>query len=638
MFTHTRSRHYKHCALVIAGLFLAVLLHANKRPNILWITIEDTSPHFIGCYGNAHAKTPAIDSLASKGMRFNRAFATGAVCSSSRSTIITGVYTEQLGTGHHRSRYSIPAEIKGFPAYLRDAGYYTTNNSKTDYNIENEKDFSQLAWNENGNNAGWKNRKEGQAFFSVFNFMESHQSRTMTNPWSWYEKNVLNELDDQSIVNDSSFEMPPFYLDSPEMRRNVSRVYNSLSLTDKRINVLLQELENDGLAENTIIFFYADHGQGIPYGKCNPIAFGYRVPFIVYVPEAYRYLLPQEPGSTTNELISFIDLAPTILSLAGASIPKYMPGRIFMGAEKQAQPEHVFASRNRIDESADLARSISDGNYIYTRVFMPHLPVLKYQKYADVSDIVKQIRADYSEGVLNNSQKNPLEARPLEYLFNIENDPWELNNLANKKEYKHIKNKMREALENQLFSNGDIHFLPESIMLERTKNSNSYDIRFNQQLNPINDLYNAASLVGMADEHVNLIKLMKHPDEAVRYWAALGLKVANNSKLKEKQLLKLLKTETSEPALIELATLSYLRYKNPKAYIILEQAAMSDNLAISTQALQSIIYMGNPASDFVDIAKNVLEINKQRKGNLKYETDCSAEMLLYLYANQKLEY
>ncbi|MDO6604996.1 sulfatase-like hydrolase/transferase [Arenibacter palladensis] len=222
-------------SVFIGSWILSQVGLAQEKPNILWITIEDTSPQFIGCYGNEDASTPVIDQLAQEGVRFTNAFSTGTVCSPSRSTIITGVRTFEMGTGHHRSNYAIPSFIHGFPYYMKKEGYYVTNNSKTDYNVGNIKDFTNEAWNESSDKAGWWNRKPGQPFFAVFNFNESHQSRTMSMSYDWYVENVWNHLSEEDRILDNAFEMPPFYNDTPEMRKQFARVYNSIKLTDNRI-------------------------------------------------------------------------------------------------------------------------------------------------------------------------------------------------------------------------------------------------------------------------------------------------------------------------------------------------------------------------------------------------------------------
>src|SRR5690606_21580167 len=289
-----------------AGSLLTLLFFSTftygQKPNILWITIEDTSPQFVGSYGNKSASTPVMDQLARKGVRFTDAFSTGTVCSPSRFTIITGVRTYAAGTGHHRSQFPVPDFVKGFPFYLQKEGYYVTNNSKTDYNLQNEKAFIEETWHENSNQAGWWNRKPGQPLFAIFNFNDSHQSRTMTHAYSWYEEEVLGNLPTSEQIGENDFEMPPFYRDSPEMRKQVARVYNSLKLTDNKIGQLLDRLKQDGLMDDTIIFFFGDHGEGIPRGKTNGINLGYRVPFVVWFPPKYKHLSPWGTGTVSQEL------------------------------------------------------------------------------------------------------------------------------------------------------------------------------------------------------------------------------------------------------------------------------------------------------------------------------------------------
>ncbi len=197
---------------------LSIYVFSQPKPNILWVTIEDTSPQFIGCYGNKNASTPVIDKLAEDGVRFTNAFSTGTVCSPSRTAIITGVKTYKTGTGNHRSKYPVPGFIKGFPFYLQQLGYYTTNNVKTDYNVAGEKEFILEAWSESSAKAGWWDRQPGQPFFAVFNYNDSHQSRTMTETYKWYLENVFRQLNLEEQIGDNDFEMPPFYRDSPEMR------------------------------------------------------------------------------------------------------------------------------------------------------------------------------------------------------------------------------------------------------------------------------------------------------------------------------------------------------------------------------------------------------------------------------------
>jgi arylsulfatase A-like enzyme len=432
---------------MLKPLFLILIVVVNvsfaqQKPNILWITIEDTSPQFIGCYGNSNARTPVIDKLAEEGIRFTNAFSTGTVCSPSRTAIITGVKTYKTGTGNHRSKYQVPAFIKGFPYYLQQLGYYTTNNAKTDYNVAGEKEFIAEAWNESSGKAGWWNRKPGQPFFAVFNYNESHQSRTMTETYDWYVENVYNQLLPNERIGDNDFEMPPFYLDSPEMRKQFARVYNSIKLTDNKIGELLARLEKDKLKDSTIIFFYADHGEGMPRGKTNGINYGYRVPFIMWFPEIYKHLSPwKKAGVVTDELIDFTDLAPTLISLAGGEIPKHLEGRPMLGKKRSKPVEYLFLSSDRSDNGIDMVRTVTDGRFVYSRNFLPFINEARYIRYMEIGEIKQQMRKDLAENKLNPLQKSLFEPRPAEFLFDIENDLWETKNLAGDPKYRTVHEK-----------------------------------------------------------------------------------------------------------------------------------------------------------------------------------------------------
>jgi arylsulfatase A-like enzyme len=393
---------------------------APPKPNILWITIEDTSPQFLGCYGNSNASTPVIDRLADQGVRFTNAFSTGTVCSPSRTAIITGVKVYETGTGNHRSKYPVPDFIKGFPYYLQQQGYYTSNNAKTDYNVREDQDFIKEAWNESSNKAGWWNRQPGQPFFAVFNYNESHQSRTMTMTYEWYLENVLDHLSTEERIGENDFELPPFYRDSPEMRKQFARVYNSIKLTDNRIGELLGRLQSDNLKDSTIIFFYADHGEGMPRGKTNGINYGYRVPFVIWFPEMYKHLSPWgTEGVVTDELVDFADLAPTLISLAGGEIPAHISGRPYLGQQRTEPVEHLNLSSDRSDNGIDMVRTVTDGKYVYSRNYLPFIYEARYIRYMEIGEIKQQMRNDMAAGNLDPLQESLFEDRRLNFFLTL---------------------------------------------------------------------------------------------------------------------------------------------------------------------------------------------------------------------------
>jgi arylsulfatase A-like enzyme len=522
--------------LAIPSMFLQCKQQEElPKTNILWVTIEDTSPQFIGCYGNDVARTPVIDKMAEEGVRFTNAFSTGTVCSPSRTAIITGVKTYKTGTGNHRSKYPVPEFIKGFPYYLQQQGYYTTNNVKTDYNVAGEKAFIAEAWNESSNQAGWWNRQPGQPFFAVFNYNESHQSRTMTETYDWYLKNVLEQLSQEERIGENEFEMPPFYRDSPEMRKQFARVYNSIKLTDNRIGELLARLEKDNLKDSTIIFFYADHGEGMPRGKTNGINYGYRVPFIVWFPEMYKHLSPWGTGgAVSSELIDFTDLAPTLISLAGGEIPEHMKGRPFLGKKRSEPAETLHLSSDRSDNGIDMVRTVTDGRFVYSRNFMPYIYEARYIRYMEIGEIKQQMRKDLAENTLNPLQKSLFEPRPAEFLFDIENDLWETKNLAGAPEFQPVLEKMRELLKAEVMKSRDVMFLPEYEIGLLSDSTNAYEFRLAPEKYSLEKIYEAASLAGFRGKEVaeQQIELLSYENPVIRYWAILGLRSQNPEILK----------------------------------------------------------------------------------------------------------
>ncbi len=594
-------------------LFLLLLISATsafaqQKPNILWVTIEDTSPQFIGCYGNLDARTPVIDKLAEEGVRFTNAFSTGTVCSPSRTAIITGVKTYKTGTGNHRSKYPVPAFMKGFPYYLQQAGYYTTNNLKTDYNVANEKDFIAEAWNESSGKAGWWDRKPGQPFFAVFNFNESHQSRTMTETYEWYVKNVFDELLPEEQIGDKDFEMPPFYRDSPEMRKQFARVYNSIKLTDKRIGELLARLEKDNLKDSTIIFFYADHGEGMPRGKTNGINYGYRVPFVIWFPEMYKHLSPWgTAGIVSDELIDFTDLAPSIISLAGGKIPNHMEGRPILGKKRATPIDYLHLSSDRSDNGIDMVRTVTDGKYVYSRNYMPFIPEARYIRYMEIGEIKQQMRKDFAEEKLNPLQKSLFEDRPSEFLFNIENDLWETRNLAAELEFKGVLDKMRDLLKEEILKSRDVMFLPEYEVGLLSKTTTANEFRLNEDQFPIEEIYKAASLAGFKGKDVTSkqIEMLSNSNKIIRYWAILGLRSQSLDDLKivSKEIEKAM-NDDYPPVAVTASAILFELSGSKTAEENLKKLCADENLQVSLMAINYLLYSKNKET-FVETIRTV---------------------------------
>lgn len=644
--------------LIWITLFTSCICFSQERPNILWLTFEDTSPQFIGCYGNADADTPVMDKMAREGVRFSKAFSKGTVCSPSRSAIITGVPTYKMGTGNHRSNYPIPDFIKGFPEYLKNAGYYVTNNSKTDYNVANMKEFISDTWNESSNKAGWWNRDSGQPFFSVFNFADSHQSRTMTMSYEWYEKHVLaylkpddnfndntnkeitkkvdvnvplkrdfSGLNRKKIISDSSFTMPPIYRDSDSMRKQMARVYNSIKLTDMKMGEILQRLEDEGLLKNTVVFIFSDHGEGIPRGKTNGIGLGYRIPFIMWFPDKYKDLSPWGTGGVvSDEIIDFEDLAPTLLSMTGVNIPKYMKGRPFLGPDRKQPKKFTYLSADRADNGLDLVRTITDGRYIYSRNFMPFLPELKYIRYMEVGAITQQMREDYKNGKLNQVQSAMFKKRPDEVLYDLKSDPWETQNLIGNPKYKDLVMKMRDRLRSKVLSDRDVHFIPEYELGKMSDTITPYEFRLNEDLYPIERIFEIANLIGKSDNSTQkqLFKSLKSPNKFVRYWASLGL-FAMKENLDSSALtsLKMKLKDSYPPVQINLAALLYSLNHDQVAESILKKYILSTDENLALSAINYTLYFQN-RSAFLD------EIKMVHDSKIGYKVKAGADIFLSL--------
>ncbi|MEI6275302.1 MAG: sulfatase [Prolixibacteraceae bacterium] len=588
--------------------------HAAGHPNILWITIEDTSPQFIGCYGNKDAHTPVIDQLAGEGVRFTNAFSTGTVCSPSRTCIITGVKTYKSGTGNHRSNYAIPEFIKGFPFYLQKEGYHTSNNSKTDYNVAKSDQFIKEAWNESSEKAGWENRKPGQPFFAVYNFMDSHQSRTMTETYSWYQKNVLEKLQGNEQIGDNAFEMPPFYPNSPGMRKQFARVYNSIKLTDNKIGALLARLKKDDLKDSTIIFFFSDHGEGIPRGKTNGINLGYRVPFVIWFPEIYKHLSPWGTGGVvTNELIDFEDLAPTLVSLAGGKVPEHMSGRKLLGNDRSNPADHLVLSSDRSDNGIDLVRSVTNGKYMYSRNFMPFMPEARYIRYMEISEIKQEMRRDLAGNKLNPLQKSLFQDRPAEFLFDIENDTWETQNLVMDPDYKSVLKKMRGQLEKEILQSRDVLLLPEYEIGLIPETTTPYEFRLNDKNYAIAEVYKAANLSGFRGKEIatKQIKLLSAPNKIVRYWAILGLRSQNTDDLNPymNQIIQAM-NDTYPPVAVTASAIAFREFKNELAAENLKQYVSGDNQELALMAINHLLYVDNK-QPFIQTIQAVRKMNER---------------------------
>ncbi len=490
----------------------------KDRPNILWITCEDINPR-LGCYDDTYAITPNLDELAARGVRYTKAFAIAPVCAPSRSCLITGVYATSLGSQHLRSSVHLPPEIKCFPEYLRAAGYYCSNNYKEDYNFA-----APDAWNESSPQAHWRKRAPGQPFFSVFNFTSTHQGQINGSDEEFFAK-YRSKLERHERHDPAGITLPPYYPDTPFVRNIWARYYDLITFMDKQVGDLLGQLEADGLADNTIVFFFADHGLGLPRFKRTLYDSGLHVPLLVRFPDRYGHLAPARAGRSTDRLVSFVDFAPTVLRVVGLPVPGYMQGSAFLGPRPGRAREYVFGAASRVDEVYEMSRSVRDKRYKYIRNYMPHLPYIQPSEYPDRAEIMQELRRVAAGGGLTNPQEFWwLPAKPVEELYDTQSDPHEINNLADAPKHNRTLRHLRKVLEQWMIETRDTGLLPEAEMHIRCAESTPYEMAKKPGGYPIQRILAAADLVGKGPAKLpELIELLTDRDGAVRYWAALGL-------------------------------------------------------------------------------------------------------------------
>ena len=493
----------------------------SSPPNILWITVEDISPN-LGCYGDPLAHTPTLDALASKGFLYNNAIANAPVCAPARNAIITGMYPSSLGTLHMRSFSSsmkstgrIPKEVKLYPEILRNAGYYCTNNSKEDYNF----DLKREIWDESSKTAHWKNRPDKDTpFFSVFNLILTHES--CINDKEKHER-LTQELPQHLRTDPAKIVVPPYYPDTSETRTLLARHYDNIATMDTVVKKILDELKAAGESENTIVFFYSDHGTGLPRHKRWLFDTGVKVPFIVYIPQQFKELYPAQPGSEVNQLISFIDLAPTVIELVGAEIPKTMQGQAFLGENQKPEREYVYLARGRMDERYDIQRGVRSKQYKYLRYYEPKKPFIQYMNTPEGGPMMTELRKAEKAGLLKpEGQQLIATTKPIESLFYLQSDPMEFNDLANDPNMKEVLTQLRSVHDQWMKKVLDVGLIPEAIMRNwEDKNDQSIYKWIRTQEDFYDDLLLMSST---ANENI-LFEGLNHDNEAVRYWAGQGL-------------------------------------------------------------------------------------------------------------------
>jgi len=495
--------------------------HAAERPNILWITSEDNAAHWLGCYGNAEAKTPRLDALAAESLQFTRAYSNAPVCAVARCTILHGVYATSLGTLHMRSRHPIPEAIRPYVSYLREAGYYCSNNSKTDYN---RRGSDRAIWDACGPRAHYRRRQDGQPFFAVFNLTTTHESSLFAATVA--ENRRRGVIPPRPRLDPAAVDVPPYLPDLPEVRQDLAVYHDNVTAMDTQVGKLLDELAAAGLADDTIVFYCSDHGGATPRGKRYLHDTGVRVPLMVCVPERWRRLTPFAAGAKVDELVSFVDLAPTVLSLAGVKPPRYMQGRALLGEYRVAPPESpaVLLFADRFDELEGMERGLTDGRYKYIRRFMPQLPAAPKSYYSLGALSWKAWRRAWQAGELAPEFGRIWEApQPVEELYDLEQDPWEIRNLAGDAEQAARLVEFRGRLREELTAVRDAGLVPEAMFEELVGDGTIYEC-LRRPACDYARLLSAAQVAtaGKAKGLREIRQALADADPVVRYWGAVG--------------------------------------------------------------------------------------------------------------------
>lgn len=582
-------------------LALLNFIHSSQasqaRPNILWLTTEDMSPN-LGSYGDRQAYTPRLDAFAKEATRYTRAFSTAPVCSPARSCLITGMYATSLGTQRLRSEFPVPAEIKPFTASLRDAGYYCTNNVKTDYNLAGEEAFIRQAWDESSTSAHWRKRKAHQPFFSVFNCMTTHQSRTSAWTLEAFEKEVGAKLSSSERHDAAQMSPPPFYPNTDEAHRAWARYHDCITLMDRQIGEQLDQLEADGLKEDTIVFFFADHGMGMPRGKRCLHDSGLQVPLLIRIPQKWKHLAPS-PGATNGQLVSFVDFAPTVLSLCGVKPPVHLQGKAFLGPDAREPRTYVHGARDRVDEAFDVSRSVRDSRWLYIRNFMPHLSWMQPEGYSDTSTFRQELKKLAAKDALTgDTMAYAAATRPLEELYDTEADPFQLHNLAHADEHRTVLETMRSELRRWQLETQDAGFYTEAqwwnILKDKDKDT-PWDIVHNEKRYPLERLLEVADTVGRSEQSTRQREWLKADNDGMRYWAAIGLHANKNIGNADRAALQEALQDSSMTVRIEAASALCAHGQTDIALPVLKSALRSDSLDLALHAARALELLGPKA-------------------------------------------
>lgn len=548
----------------------------RRRPNILWLVSEDNFP-FIGAYGDRLAHTPTIDALAASGVRYANAFSNAPVCAPSRYAIITGMCPESAGPAQHmRAEGRVPAFLQGFPKYLRDAGYYCTNNAKTDYNAVLD---MKAMWDESSETAHWRNRPQDAPFFAVFNFMTTHESR------------MFRETPGR--IHPVEVSVPAYLPDTPEVRRDIASYYNLMERMDGEVAAHLAALDAAGLADDTIVFYYSDNGGVLPRSKRYCYEAGMRISLVVKAPAKWAHLLPAAPGAVVEAPVGLMDLGPTVLSMAGLAPPSYMHGVPFAGSRRVKRRTYMFGGRDRMDERYDFMRTVRDERYRYIRNYAPHRIYGQYTAFEWQMDSYRSWESQHRARKLNEVQERFFREKPAEEFYDVAADPDQIRNLIAAPEHRRRIAKMRAALDAHMLAVNDNGFIPESSPLE------GYDTSRAAGAYPLERVMRLAARAIVRDSR-NIAEfgaLLADSNEVVRYWAAQGLLMLKEKAAPAREALSAcLENDASLPVrIVSAELLAVLGPSEVPVRYLSELLGTHSHPRIRLQAVNALTFIGEPA-------------------------------------------
>jgi len=560
----------------------------ESRPNILWFVSEDNTP-LIGAYGNKLVHTPTIDRLAREGILYRNAYCTSPVCGPSRFAIITGMFAETAAPANNMGAWTeLPSIIKGYPFYLRQAGYYCTNNAKKNY--QSNLDYADF-WDESSEKAHWRNGPKGKPFFAIFNTFTTHESC------------LFKPLEGR--VKPEDVQLPAYLPDTPGVRQDLVTFYNAMEKMDGELAARLAELEADGVSEDTIVFYYSDNGGIMPRGKRFCYDMGLRCALVVYFPKKWAHLAPVKMGSVVTSPVSFVDLAPTLLSLLGLPIPRYTQGEAFLGSAAGKPQKYAFGMRNRMDERYDMMRTVMDGRYHYIRNYSPHRIWGQHGAFMWQARSYQDWETAHIAGTLNPAQERFWQKKVFEEFYDTQTDPDCVSNLIAEPDQQARISEMRAALDAHMIEVNDNGFIPDGCPIEgyeESRKAGSY---------PLRRIMDVAGIAAKGDA-ANLSRLRKElsdPNEILRYWAAQGLLVlGDKAKDAIPEMQKIVADDESiHVRIVAAETLVKLTGDSEAMKLLIRALDKNPNARVRLQAINALTYVGEKARVALGEIQNAAE-------------------------------